>query len=178
MTEQTDGTVERALDDLCRLDDEFGLTPEDVRWVRERAQTIRAALAAAGAGAAEVDLADVLRAHAYARRSGFCYDSREGKNGARCDWTPAPEYDPETDRVYGERDQHADHVADEYVAALLAAQGGAAPTVTAEQVARAETVVYEWLNRRAADSTGADETTTVQALMRDVRAAHGIEVTP
>lgn len=43
MTEQTDGTVERALDDLCRLDDEFGLTPEDVRWVRERAQTIRAA---------------------------------------------------------------------------------------------------------------------------------------
>lgn len=55
MTEQTDDRIERALDDLCRLDDEFGLTPEDVRWVRERAQTIRAALAAAGAGAAEVD---------------------------------------------------------------------------------------------------------------------------
>lgn len=36
-----DDTIERALDDLCRLDDEFGLEPKDVRWVRESAQTIR-----------------------------------------------------------------------------------------------------------------------------------------
>jgi len=34
-----------ALDELCRLDDEFGMEPSDVRWVRERAQAIRAALA-------------------------------------------------------------------------------------------------------------------------------------
>jgi len=33
------------LDELCRMDDEFGMEPSDVRWVRERAQEIRAALA-------------------------------------------------------------------------------------------------------------------------------------
>ncbi len=62
------------------------------------------------------------------------------------------------------------------VLARLAAQGAAAPTVTAEQAARAETAIYEWLNRRAADD-GTSETTTVQALMREVRAAFGIGVT-
>ena len=34
------------------------------------------------------------------------------------------------------------------------------------------TIVYEWLNRRSADTTGADETTTVQALLNELFAAH------
>lgn len=44
------GVVKGALGDLCGLDDEFGLSPEDVRWVRERARAARAAL---GAGEAK-----------------------------------------------------------------------------------------------------------------------------